>query len=151
MSSNLYYYTDRELRDELERRQEARKKGLCDFCGKKASSPPCDQPDRHVDRTKCRVCHAEDVPPDSGLVCSATCAFKLPLPELEVGRIEFKKRPRTGETWINVVGYEVVITTVDPSGRSFDYVRFENEQRKFGSIGQSEILDGRVRKIKDAP
>lgn len=34
-------YSDKELRQELERRLESRGQGLCDYCGRKATKSPC--------------------------------------------------------------------------------------------------------------
>ena len=61
-------------------------------------------------------------------------------------RVPFSMRPRTGEFWTRRSGLDVVvITTVDPYGRWYNYERVEWEiaepEIKFGTITQSDILD----------
>lgn len=41
-------YEDIELEKELRTRIHARANGLCDYCGRKPSEPPCKFPDRHT-------------------------------------------------------------------------------------------------------
>jgi len=61
------------------------------------------------------------------------------------GRIEYAKRPHTGEFWaLNDYRGVVEITTVDPCGRWFNYERvdvFDNEI-KTGQFGVNDINDG---------
>ena len=40
-------YTDEELHQELSRREDARARGLCDYCGRDQSTPMCRFNQRH--------------------------------------------------------------------------------------------------------
>ena len=73
------------------------------------------------------------------------------------GRIPIDQRPHVGETWKNLVGDEVIITGVDPYGRSFSYQRSRpvwgvagklTQDVVNGDIGQSDVLDGKAVKVK---
>lgn len=49
--SDLESYSDRELENELERRQKLRRAGLCSYCRQPFESDlPCRYHERHVDR-----------------------------------------------------------------------------------------------------
>lgn len=40
-------YTDDQLAAEIARRTKSRKRGLCDYCKRRPSLPPCRFPERH--------------------------------------------------------------------------------------------------------
>lgn len=40
-------YTEKELNDELERRNQLRDQGKCDYCQQYGNTPPCKFPERH--------------------------------------------------------------------------------------------------------
>lgn len=44
---DLDEYLDEELRQELRRREKNRRRGQCDYCGRKSDEPPCKFPVRH--------------------------------------------------------------------------------------------------------
>lgn len=113
--------------------------------GARQPPSPASSPDRHQDLGLCFICRKNLVPPDSRLVCSPSCAKKVPL-ELLDGRLDFKDRPQPGETWW--LGTRVVqITTCDPYGRSFDYVVGEGDSKAFGHFGANEVDQGKARRI----
>jgi hypothetical protein len=84
--------------------------------------------------------------PEVGLACSVACALKIPL-KMREGRIDPGRRPMPGEQW-TFMGFDVSITTVDPEGRWFNYIRPEDPRRslKFGSIGAGDIDRSAFRK-----
>jgi hypothetical protein len=47
---NLDEYTEEQLAAELERRKQAHAAGLCDYCKRPPSEPPCKFPERHAVR-----------------------------------------------------------------------------------------------------
>ena len=49
---DLDEFTEEELRDELARREEARRLGLCDYCGRNGNATKCHFPSRHPSRPK---------------------------------------------------------------------------------------------------
>lgn len=48
MPRDLDDYSVEELEGELKRRERARKRGDCDYCGRHHSTVPCKFPDRHA-------------------------------------------------------------------------------------------------------
>jgi hypothetical protein len=49
---DLDEFSEEELRDELARREEARRLGLCDYCGRNGNATKCRFSNRHPSRPK---------------------------------------------------------------------------------------------------
>lgn len=51
-ASDLDEYTDAALAEELRRRDAARRKGVCDYCGRPGEEPACRFPNRHAEAVR---------------------------------------------------------------------------------------------------
>jgi hypothetical protein len=49
---DLDEYPEKTLREELRNRKKARRKGLCDYCGRAPDTTPCKFPERHKEQPK---------------------------------------------------------------------------------------------------
>lgn len=103
---------------------------------------------RHQD-PRCVSC-PERVP-ELGLACSVACALRIPL-KMDTCSSDFAiaLRPKPGETW-TFNGCDVSITTVDPSGRWFNYIVMRQDGLRFGRIGRTEVGSRAFRKDAGAP
>ena len=54
-SLDLDEYPEKKLREELRNRRRARRKGLCDYCGRAPDTTPCKFPERHHAKPKKRM------------------------------------------------------------------------------------------------
>lgn len=99
---------------------------------------------RDLENPRCVAC--DEPVPEAGLACSGACALRMPRTERE-GRVPRDARPAPNERWMKG-DVPVCITTVDPYGRWFNYVRERGAEKVFGAIGQDEVLRGTARKIQ---